>query len=297
MRGAVGLVAAGETGMPVTSLGELPAPVAPDYNILTAATIITESDPHWQSGKTLRAYPQPNIQPWTIETGGASKPSSAIFRDVVTKGFTVVGKWECDAAGIVTPDEFSQRAQESFLAWECVAVEKQLWTNVLTLDPFVAIAKQAPSDAYPAGDSITILNSGTATQPVAALSEIEDFIGGLPLRGVIHCRPGFASILGWLNLRPVNGHLETILGTTAVVGVGYPGTGKDGLAVSALQEWVFATGPVQLRRSELIPFDKAPPVLDRDKNNWTIFFERNYVVAFDPLIHAAILVDKSKGLG
>jgi hypothetical protein len=302
IRGRVGvstesLTAAGETGLPTTSLGELPAPVLPRYCLVTTADIVPDSDIHWESGKTLRAYPNPNIQPWTIETGGASKPDPATFRQVTTKSFWVVGVWQCDSGGIITPEEFSQRAAESFLAWETVAVEKQFWANGLNLDPFLAIAKAADHATYSAGDSVNVLNSGTATQPIAALAELEDYIGEFPLPGVIHARPGFGSMLGFPYLQPAGQKLETIMGTKLVVGSGYPGTGVNGASASALQEWVFATGPVEIRRSEVVPFDRAPIVVDRDQNNWTIYYERNYLVTFDPLIHAAILIDRSKGLG
>lgn len=83
------------------------------------------------------------------------------------------------------------------------------------------------------------------------------------------------------------GRLETKLGTRVVAGAGYPGTGPAGEARPAGGSYLFATGPLVVRRSEVEPLSDFAGGLDRSINDLTRVGERTYVVTYaGPLFYA-----------
>ena len=87
--------------------------------------------------------------------------------------------------------------------------------------------------------------------------------------------------------------LITVNGTRVVSGGGYEGaTPSGGGAAAAGQSWAFATGPVEVRHSEVAVLDIAE-VLDRSNNDVTFRAERYVLATWDTQLQAAVLIDWS----
>ena len=269
-------------------LVDLPAPQPPRYNLLATAQLVNEADPHWGQGVSGRAYPLgETAEGWTYEVGTVvpEKPDIESDRMVHGKAFTVVYSYGCTRAGL-DPADYQARARQVFAAVEPKIVEEQLWTNPLGVD-----APTLDSDNDPSGaDSLTVLNSGTAVKPSLGLALLEQFAAESILSPVIHARPGVVSVLGGDFEESGPNTIQTAaLGTPVVAGAGYPGTGKDGAAMSGQSEWVFVSGPVMIWRDTVDVLES----FDRSVNDYKLTVERQYLVLFDWGLQAVVKVDKS----
>jgi hypothetical protein len=157
---------------------------------------------------------------------------------------------------------------------------------------------------FPWGDSPTSLANAIA------LLELEIALSGR--QGLIHMSPaaavaGSAShILADLNI----GVLRTINGTVVVPGYGYaagatpaasdgfPGGHTDPATIT--QEWIYASGPVDVRRSDIFTLpETVAEALDRGlgatqdvPNAITYRAERYELVDWDTTVQAAVLIDR-----
>jgi len=109
-------------------------------------------------------------------------------------------------------------------------------------------------------------------------------------------RAGTVAGSAW-NLVAPNGAVQYAVatGTPIAVGRGYIDARPDGdSAPSACQSWAFATGPVQIRRTE--PFvnpDDIAEALARSTNDVAFYAERDYLHTWDRELQAGVLVDRS----
>ena len=266
-----------------------PLPVAPEYNLLTVVRIIDDPDPHWQMGGAV--YPYPTDVPLTFDpcsTGTFRTKDEGTLPDSPSIGaFTVYLPATCTARG-VNPDDFDRRAQLSFQAKEHYGVATEFSQGIANpLNPFLA------------DGNATILGGGAVT-PQVGLAYLENAIGATAEGGVIHSTPAVSSAWTLLNGPGVfndRGVLRTTgNGTPVAVDGGYIGATPSGQAAAAAgQSWVYATGPVQVRRGEiyLVPGTFAE-ALDREQNIVFYLAERNYLVTWVPdLLQVAVLVDWS----
>ena len=115
---------------------------------------------------------------------------------------------------------------------------------------------------------------------------------------MIHATAG--TVTGWESLGFTLDRVNNVLvtrgcGTPIVVGTGYAGSHPVGSSVpTAKQAWAYATGPVDVRRGDVIV---NPPeikqALDRTTNEITYRVERDYLVDWDTVLQAAVLVDRT----
>lgn len=206
--------------------------------------------------------------------------------------FAVESAFQCDAAGFQVVD-FKGRVARQLEASTSKAMEYEFATGSLKPNnPNLASGATVlgGGDAFPAKQAFALLGqylSNTAH-------------GGL---GMIHAPTlvvdewliefGGAAIKEQGNrLRSVN------RGDIIISGTGYPGTGPDGLPITAGQSWVYATSPVQYRLGQSWTFPDTPgEALDRARNDIEYRAIRQAAVGFDPCRHAAVLVQTQFGSG
>lgn len=272
-----------------------PAPQQPKYGLLSVATIIPSEDERWGNGVEVWPFPPDAVQghdpcgaggsSLNKATGGAvSKPKFAAFTAYLAA--------TCNARGIATNDDFRARAVAAFAAVEGAAVEEQLVSGrfVASPNPYLTdINLTAP------GGGVLSLAS---TSPTNALALLENAIGRTQRAGVIHCDP--ATSVAWddrhLLAEPGSGPVRyTKRGTPVAIGDGYIGARPIGhTAVSACQGWVFATGPVVVRRSnDVTIYGDIAANLDRVNNVITFRAERDVIVYWDAVLQAGVLVDRN----
>jgi hypothetical protein len=247
----------------------------------------------WVMGANMRPYPIDIGN--GIEgclTGTYAEKDAGTATPIPTFGaFTVYVPETCSSFGIIGYGDFTRRANAVLAAVESYHAERQLVSGAYKNDnPFLGDVNATGPD----GGAVDATGYG----PVESLALLEDAIGALTGRGgVIHATP--STVVAWSgnDLLVRDGQiLRTVGGTPVVRGSGYidatpAGTG----ALTADQQWAWATGPVAYRRATQV-FMNPPTVaeaLDRSDNTITYRAERDLLIAWDTVLQVAVLVDRS----
>lgn len=300
------------------SLGVLvegPAPQPPLYRLTDAATLIQMGeDEHYLLGLAVRSYPcdHPHAWDWINhlnDDGTSTKVTIQATPSPVFRGFTVYIREQCNTRGLGA-QAFAERVDAIFPAIEAYAVEREFWTGTtIPEEPHLAGAIPLPGGA----DTTIFPTANVAQTAIEGLARLEAEIAKTGRRGFIHAAPSLVTY--WASRQLVhkeNGTpptLQTMLGTTIVPGYGYetaagPTAGggvipEGRVAATGTQEWAFATGPIEIRRTadiEITP-DATEAALAQaiDRANNLIAYEasRNYIFDWDACFKAAVLIDRA----
>jgi hypothetical protein len=214
------------------------------FGLLTVAAEETRSDPHAQfgvqfepaSGVTggvvgldINQVPTGALTPETF--GGTNDHFPTLFTEPFLIYAAVQGRFQGYSIG-----EIQERANAKLALTASRWIERGLYTG--------------------ASGGVR-LNAGTATSlsatPVSAargLGLIQQWISDtVGAQGVLHLPPVAAPALND-HLAASGPRMLTRLGTPVAVGAGYLNTAPGGAAAAAGVAWLYATGPVQVNRSE-----------------------------------------------
>jgi hypothetical protein len=277
-------------GMPLPVDG--PAPQQPPYGLLAAATIIPSEDERWANGVEVWPYPPDGVLgqvPCGAGSAGLKSTGGSVSKPTFA-AFTAYLAATCNARGIATNDEFRARAVAALAGIEGAAAEKQLASGAYeaTSPNLTDLNLTAP-----AGGPISL----TSTSPTNALALLENAVGRTQRQGLIHADPATATAWAEAHLLEARGAtMYTLRGTPVAIGDGYIGAHPLGHgAPSACEGWAFATGPVLIRRSiDIAVYGDLAANLDRATNTITFRGERDYVVYWDGVLQAGVLVDRNK---
>jgi hypothetical protein len=249
----------------------------------------------WLNGVAVWPYPSDTPTVWD-----ACNPPSAGYKpfgDNVTPpefaAITVTLGETCTAFQIPNQDEYKARAARVLAAVEGFGVEQEFMNGAVF-----------GSQPYLADGNGTFPNGNVATRPNDALQLLEQEIAASGRLGVIHCSPMFATSLlqNGLSISDKTGVIRTINGIPVIPGFGYatPSTPTGHPAPAGREEWVYATGPIDIRRSEIFTTpDTLAQALDRSlgatnarPNTITYRAERYYAIDWDTAVQAAVLCDR-----
>lgn len=263
--------------------GPLPAP--PLYSLLSIPGVIVGDGNRWMNGVNLWGYPSATPSTWEpcssgtfrIKDEGGEIPTPrfdpfAIYESISCSGMSI-GDWE----------SFAGRADIVLQATQSFAVEEALAQGVsLSTNPFFGDA------------SLDILAGGAAQTPTVGLAYLEEAIGATGRGGIIHATPPVVAEWGF-NLLETGDYLRTVNGTPVASGGGYIGADPvSGSSPSAGQSWVFATGPIEVRLSEVqMVGDDINGTLDTSNNDVTFRAEKYALAVWDTALQAGVLVDWS----
>lgn len=280
-----------------------PPPVAPRYGLLQATDVpasgvrlIPDADADGiERWATAEVYPYPS-SPGGVHVPCIDPEVEKDFdddRDIDREkfaAFTVYMPVSCTMARVPSQEEFRARALTAFAAIEGSLAASEFMRGALLGDQkYLADG----GGVFPNGDTDTSVRNGIAL--------LEEQIALTGKRGVIHASPSVVDSLGGLGHGVVNdgGVLATTVGTVVVPDAGYAG-GSQPIGKTA-GEWMYATGPVDVRRAAqpyVIP-ERVEEALDRgtgatrDKSNQlTYLVEREYLVVWDGVLQAAVRVDR-----
>lgn len=192
--------------------------------------------------------------------------------------FTIYQPITCSTFSIDDEREFQSKAERVLKAVASHAVEEALAKGV-DVNPFLA-------------DVNADVLVGGAQTPAAALGFLEDAIGVTGRAGMIHATPATAS--RWFGPPQEDGSpvLLTANGTQVAAGSGYIGATPSGeAAATAGQAWAYATGPVQVRLSEVLTHEDLSEAMDRAINEVTMRAEQYALVSWDQQLQGAVLVN------
>jgi len=268
--------------------GPLPRP--PLYTLLSVAQEALD-DEHWRAGANLMPYPAalPSGQDPCADGSEREKdfPDRTTYPDTFPTFTAYLGE-VCTTFSTLPWDDFKERANAAMRARVSWALERQLVDAEFIDAPHMG------------DDDVDLLASGAAVPVVTALGYLEDWLATSGQDGVIHLTPSAAAVLGFERLRDDRGVLRTARGTPVAVGDGYVGSdvptsgGSADTAATAGQSWLYVTGPVMYRLSELEALPETiAEALDRETNEVVYRAEQDLWVAWDKQIQGAVLADWS----
>lgn len=276
-------------GPPVFIDGPPPSP--PALTLIGAARAVPITGDRWINGGAVWPYPRdlPDVfDPCqSASSAGHAKDAGTATTEETFAAWNVIEGISCTTRSVRDPADWQRRVQVALEAYEHWAVEREFWSAALRPDN--------PHLAQAAGN--TILNSGTAVSPLQALARLEQEIADKGGNGVIHLRPAIFSLLtAWdsISVDLTRGIARTQLGTIVVPGVGYTGSKPDGTAPTNTVDTAYATGPVEIRRSdvEILPESMAAAT-NRAQNFTTFRAERYVLITWDQRIHASVNIDRT----
>jgi hypothetical protein len=283
-----------------------PPPVAPKYGLLQAARssnvvrIVDDADERgierWIGGATVQGWPVDPASAWdscSVYSSAPPDPKEAGERPPLPgfDAFTIYLPISCTAYQVADIDAFRARAVSALGAVEGYAVEREfMGAGTIVMNPHLADGQ----GDFPNGNAATSIDNGLAV--------LEDYLSSFGKAGVIHLPPSIATAGGTDIFIDDGSSLRTYGGTAVVVGTGYADGGAPALHPDPGpgQAWIYATGPVDVRRSEVFTVPDTPAqALDRGNSgedsipNLLVYrAERYYLVVWDTAVQAAVLVDR-----
>lgn len=276
-----------------------PIPVARPHNLLSIPGVLLpdSEDEHRLVG--IEVWPYPRDLPDTkdpCDTGTfRAKNEGEGWNRPIFGSFEAYLPITCSSI-VAHRAGFADRAVAAFVAREAYGLSMELATgNAQPLNPFLADTNcQLPAGA-------------TVLRPDVGLAYLEDAIGATEGVGIIHATP--AVVTAWngsygYEVEDSGGTLYTTANKTPVaVSYAYHDVTPHGQvpAANAHQQWVFASGMVQVRRETNIQLI-GPTVkesMDRSDNVVTFRAERAYTMIYDSPdsssdtrpVQAAVLID------
>lgn len=277
-----------------------PRPLPPKYGLLQAAeaaasgvSIITDVDAggreRWGNGVEVFPYPPDPAKSWNACALGTFRQSKDSGTTVVNPQFDpmIIYIAEHCSAVRIDQDSYTQRATAALAAVESAAVATEFMRgDELPLNPNLGNSTR-----------LVLLNGGAVTSPTNALALLEWAIAQSQRAGIIHMTPSLMAALGQLKWDNSTGVVRTPAGTVVVPEAGYSRQGSwapvGGAQAHGTQEWMFATGPIEIRRTEMfvVP-ERIDQAINRTTNDVTYRAERYYLVDWDVQLHAAVLTDR-----
>lgn len=278
-------------GPPIVIDGPVPSP--PALTLMGAARNVPPSGDRWINGAAVWPYPRdlPDVfDPCqSASSAGHTKDAGTPTGEETFASFNVLEGITCTTrSGIaVNNPAWQRRVKVALEAYEHWAIEREFWTGALRPDN--------PHLAQTLGT--TTLNGGATTSVKNALSLLEQEIADKGGNGVIHLRPAAFSQWEYESggmIDVSNGVARTRLGTPVVPGVGYTGSAPDGTPPATTVAWAYATGPIEIRKTEpeVIP-GSISEATDRRQNTTTFRAERYVLITWDQRIHAAVKFDRA----
>ena len=254
----------------------------------------------WLNGVEVYPYPPDTGDIFdTCAPAGSSAASKGFGGDLAHPQFSAVTLYlaeTCTSYKVWDQAAFRARAIAAFTAVESQLLARHFLTGEgLTLNPH--LADGSADCVFPNGDASTTAVNGLALMTKA--------IADTGRQGLIHSSPMYTDALRErFAIDNKTGVIRTINGIVVIPDFGYAdGSRPTGhAAATGTQEWIYATGPVDIRRSEIIVLpDDVSEALDRGTpsgattgrpNSITYRVERHYLVAWDTELQAAVLVDR-----
>lgn len=254
----------------------------------------------WLNGVEVYPFPPDTGDLFdTCSSGSGSYGSKGFGDELEHPQFSAVTAYlaeSCKSYKVWDQDAFRARAVTAFSAVESSLIGRVLMNaEAVTLNPALA------------DGTGTFPNADVVTNAVNALALLENEIADSGKLGLIHCTPGFAtSLRAQFTLDNKSGVIRTISGNIVIPDPGYAvgSTPTGHAAATGTQEWIYATGPIDIRRTEVFVMpETASQALDRGTglgatmgrpNTYTYRVERYYLVTWDTEVHAAVLADRCR---
>jgi len=269
---------------PITGIGvrldlDGPRPVAPPYSLLKTPGVVVSDDGRWMNGVNLDTYPTDVPVVWDPCSAGTFRTKDDGSGSLVPQfdPFVIYIPATCSTFSL---GRLKEMLAASFDAMQSYGAELGFAAGVTGMgNPFLA------------DGSLTQLGAG-AISAAEGLARLENAIGATGQGGIIHLTPAILSVLKADKVEAdETGALITANGTPVAVGGGYQDIRPSGKAApSDGQDWMYATGPVEVRLGPITITDLVTS-LDRSDNTVTFRAERAVLATWDTALQVGVLVD------
>lgn len=273
----------------ITSTG--PEPKERMHSLLTVPGVNLGNPPgRWKMGVNVWGYPTgvPDVWAECTDDGGTLRAKEEDSEQPVAgfSSFELYVPILCSARG--NAEELAERALAVLRATQAWGVERALSRGILGLDNKHLV----DSDLPPAALGVV--------SPSVGIAHLDNLIAATGRQGLIHVTPAVADRAGTAFMENENPEdpIYTRAGTPVAVGAGYiganPAIDNPGMtAPGTTTDWIFATGPVEVRIEDeprQLPEDIAE-ALDRSNNDIVYRAEKVAVASWDTALQVGVLVD------
>ena len=273
--------------MSVTAVGipldiDGPLPVAPEHSLLNTPGVVREATGRVLGGGAVWGYPTGCAELWDPCSTGTfrTKAEDSTQPTPLFAPYVVYKPINCSPMSLRNQEELNTRISQTLDAVASGAVEEAVAAGVSGIDmPFIGDANV---------DNLT--PGGGSVPPHVGLSILENAIGATCRRGMILATP--ATVVG-LQVFPFNAdrRLLTSNGTQVVSADGIIGlTTPDLSAPADGEDWMLATGPIEVYMGPTVTFDTRTSI-DQSDNTLVFRAERYVLSVWDTALQAAVLVD------
>jgi hypothetical protein len=260
-----------------------------------ATTVYTENSDYWTSGLTYEINDAGVVVENSTIFGGPLESVEVVDNSNNPENFKTYFPFDVKASIQVstfgnTPASVQANAENALSIVEQKAIESEFWNGDLA-----KLLTSNHDNRYLASAATIDLTPtpGTAVKPRYGQAILEGAIGNAPVgaEGVIHAP---RDVVSALNIEKDGGALRTNLGSSVVAGAGYSRRGPDGTLATAGKYWMYATGPVTVRRGPLhiIP-EKVNQAVDVRVNTIKYYVDRPVAATWSTTHAYAVLVDLS----
>lgn len=263
-----------------------PRPVAPPHSLLNTPGVLVDPNSgdeddqgRWTNGAVLDIYPDDVPTVWDpCSTGTSRVKGDGNSRDLPT--FDPFVLYLASSCSYFSSNALAEMVQAAFEASQSYGVEYGLAHGIFGMtNPFL-------------GDANLVQLGADGISAAEGLARLENAIAATGRKGIIHATPAIVSMLAADKLEgDEEGNLITSNGTPVVSGSGYLGVHPHlKTAPSDGKDWMFATGPVEVRLTPPTITDLISS-LDRSDNTITYRAERVTLATWDAVLQVGVLVD------
>jgi len=266
-----------------------PPATAPPHSLVRAADTSRDGDPDWEKG--LQYVPE---APGGYVASGSvfCAPGDEVEHLRPISDTVDYQPWEvqfhdpCETTFGYVPDDVTARMRRIADATESYAIARELWTG--------EVAREFGLPNAYLGKGATVVGGGAPLSPKRGIGLLEAAVGDALMgqQATLHvsraARPYFYELV------KVGQLLYTNLDNLIVADAGYDGSPPDGEAAAADVSWIYATGPVVVRRTPLLMFStENAEVIDTEMNRRIRTASKLVAATFDPAVLFAVPVTLS----
>lgn len=258
------------------------------YSVAPPSTgpVVDGNSRRWENGIQYQSETCAEATTWAITCGtdDAREPKEPTLTFPLVEGtpFLAYLGVQCTAVGHRSLEDYAAAVQRALEVCEQRSVERTFWTGDMGNESRLA---SGVYDEINNPDGVEILGTSdvTALGVMQGVASLESWLGdnycGV---GILHAPRGLAAYAANFQLLkdgPGN-QLLTPLRNRWAFGAGYSvNTGPDGTEAEEGTAWIYATGQVNIWRSEIwLQPDQLEQAFNRVTNDVTMFAERNFVI-------------------
>ena len=248
----------------------------PRQSLVAIAGVVNETDDRFISGLTwmpepLRTESNGDIGTWKVDASNTAVSGSAISPAASGNAY---GIWAAEKFTAIGADwtEMRERVTRKLGTYESRAIEAQLWSDSLGVNPNTKLAGSGSALAGASGGQALIKGIGIADEAIASTWG----------RGMVHMRPQTLAAAAASYVLQKDGNVwVTPLGNIVVPGAGYSGLSPAGSG-SVGDDFIYVTPPVEVHRSNIvITPDSIVEATNRATNDVVLYAMRLVATIWD----------------